>query len=46
MLNLRTIFTNGDWTTFQDFRIGLENEWFYPNINAFEARDWYAYQAA
>jgi hypothetical protein len=46
MLNLRTIFTNGDWTTFQDFRIGLENEWFYPNIKAFEARDWYAYQAA
>jgi hypothetical protein len=46
MLNLRTIFTNGDWTTFQDFRIGLENEWLYPNTKAFEARDWYAYQAA
>lgn len=46
MLNLRAIFTNGDWTSFQDFRIGLENEWLYPNTKAFETRDWCAYQAA
>jgi hypothetical protein len=46
MLNLRTIHTNGDWTTFQDYRITLENEWLYPNTKAFEAREWYACQAA
>jgi hypothetical protein len=46
MLNLRTIYTNGDWTTFQDFRIALENEWLYPNNKAFQAREWPASQAA
>jgi hypothetical protein len=46
MLNLRTIYTNGDWTAFQDFRIGLENHWLYPNTKAFESRDWHAVQAA
>ena len=46
LLNLRTIYTNGDWTAFQDFRIALENEWFYPNTKAFEAREWHACQAA
>ena len=46
MLNLRTIYTNGDWTAYQDFRIDLENEWLYPNTKAFEAREWDATQAA
>jgi len=46
MLNLRTIHTNGDWTTFQDFRIVLETEWLYANTKAFEAREWPASQAA
>jgi hypothetical protein len=46
MLNLRTIYTNGDWTVFQQFRIVLENEWLYPNTKAFEAQEWPAFQAA
>jgi hypothetical protein len=46
MLNLRTIHTNGDWTAFQDFRIALENDWFYTNTKAFAAREWPAFQAA
>jgi hypothetical protein len=46
MLNLRTIYTNGDWPAFQDFRIALETEWLYPNTKAFESNDWSAYQAA
>lgn len=46
MLNLRTIRTNGDWTAFQDFRIGLENEWLYPNTKTFDAQEWPAFQAA
>jgi hypothetical protein len=46
MLNLRTIYTNGDWTTFQDFRIAWANEWLYPNNKAFESKDWCAFQAA
>ena len=46
MLNLRTIYTNGDWAAFQSFRIALENELLYPNTKAFEARDWPAFQAA
>jgi hypothetical protein len=46
MLNLRTIYTNTDWTAFQDFRIALENEWLYSNTKAFEAREWPAFQAA
>jgi hypothetical protein len=46
MLNLRTIYTNGDWPAFQDFRIALENDWLYPNTEAFESKDWSAYQAA
>ena len=33
MLNLRTIHTNGDWTAFQDFRIALENDWYYPHTH-------------
>jgi hypothetical protein len=45
MLNLRTIHTNGDWTTFQDFRIALENDWLYPNTKAFQGREWPAFQA-
>ena len=46
MLNLRTIYTNGDWAAFQTFRIALENELLYPNTKAFEAREWPAFQAA
>jgi hypothetical protein len=46
MLNLRTIYTNGDWAAFQDFRIALENDWLYPNTKAFESRNWTAFQAA
>ena len=46
MLNLRTIRTNGDWTTFQDFRIAMENEWLYPNTKVLDAREWPAFQAA
>ncbi len=46
MLNLRTIHTNGDWAVFQAFRMDLENECLYPYTRAFDARDWYAYQAA
>jgi hypothetical protein len=46
MLNLRTIYTNGDWTEFQDFRIALENDWLYPNTQAFDAREWPTFQAA
>ena len=35
MLNLRTIYTNGDWTAFQDFRTCLgEPTELYPNTNA------------
>jgi hypothetical protein len=45
MLNLRTIYTNGDWSPFQDFRIALETEWLYPNTRTFEAREWPAVQA-
>jgi hypothetical protein len=45
MLNLRTIYSNGDWTPFQDFRIALENECLYPNTKAFEAKEWPAIQA-
>ncbi len=45
MLNLRTIHANGDWTTFQDFRIALENDWLYPNTKAYEAREWSTIQA-
>jgi hypothetical protein len=46
MLNLRTIRTNGDWTTFQDYRIALENDWLYPNTKAIAAKEWPAFQAA
>jgi len=45
MLNLRTIYTNNDWTAFQEFRIALENEWLYPNTKAFAAREWPTFQA-
>jgi hypothetical protein len=46
MLNLRTIYANGDWKEFQDFRIALENDCLYPNTRTFEAREWPAFQAA
>jgi hypothetical protein len=45
MLNLRTIHSNGDWATFQDFRIALENELLYSNTKAYAAREWPAIQA-
>ena len=46
MLNLRAIYTNGDWTAFQDFRIELETECLYPHTKALSAKEWPAYQAA
>lgn len=46
MLNLRTIYTNGDWSEFQDSRIALENEWLYPNTKRFASQEWTACQAA
>jgi len=46
MLNLRTIYANGDWTVFQDFRIELENDWLYPNTKAFKTKDWQMILAA
>lgn len=46
MLHLRTIHSNGDWAEFQDFRIELETECLYPNIKAFDAKDWCVCQAA
>lgn len=46
MLNLRAIYTNSDWVAFQEFRITLEAECLYPNSKAFDAKDWYAFQAA
>jgi hypothetical protein len=45
MLNLRTIYANGDWTAFQDFRIALEKDLLYPNTNAFDAKEWQAFLA-
>jgi hypothetical protein len=45
MLNLRTIYTNGDWAEYQDFRITMENEWLYANTKAFKAREWPTFQA-
>ena len=46
MLNLRTIYTNGDWTAFQDFRVALETQTRYPNAKVFDPKDWPAFQAA
>jgi len=46
MLNLRTIYTNGDWAAFQDFRVALETQTRYPNAKAFDPKDWPAFQAA
>lgn len=46
MLNLRTIYTNGDWAAFQKFRIALENDCLYPHAKTFEAREWPICQAA
>jgi hypothetical protein len=46
MLSLRTIYTNGDWTAFQDFRVALETQTRYPNVKVFDPKDWPAFQAA
>ena len=46
MLNLRTLYTNGDWRAFQDFRVVLENQWLYPNNKALATREWPALQSA
>ena len=40
MLHLRTIYTNGDWEAFQEFRIGKENKRLYPNHQAIEGVGW------
>jgi hypothetical protein len=46
MLDLRIIYTNGDWAAFQEFRIALENECSYPHTKTFKDREWPAFQAA
>ena len=40
MLHLRTIHTNGDWTTYQKFRVTHETQRLYPNSSALKNRDW------
>jgi hypothetical protein len=40
MLHLRTIYTNGDWEAFQQFRIVEETNHLYPNHQATEGTTW------
>jgi hypothetical protein len=40
MLHLRTIYTNGDWEAFQQFRVEAETERLYPHTTAVAAVDW------
>ena len=40
MLHLRTIYTNGDWEAFQQFRIVEETKRLYPNHDAIEGGTW------
>jgi hypothetical protein len=40
MLQLRTIYTNGDWESFQQFRVEAETERLYPHTTAVAAVDW------
>lgn len=40
MLHLRAIHTNGDWTTYQTFRITSETKTTYPHRNALNHLNW------
>jgi hypothetical protein len=40
MLELRTIYTNGDWEEFQQFRVGEETIRLYPHKQALEEVPW------
>ena len=40
MLHLRTIDANGDWSSFQDFRIDQETKRLYPNKKAMREASW------
>ena len=40
MLHLRAIHTNGDWSTYQSFRITTETQRLYPNRNALNNQNW------
>lgn len=45
MLQLRAIHANGDWDTFQQYRIARETERLYANTNAVQAVGWSLAQA-
>ena len=40
MLHLRAVYANGDWTTYQAFRVTHETERLYPNRSPLKNRDW------
>ena len=40
MLHLRTVHANGDWTTYQTFRVTHETQRLYPNRRVFKNRAW------
>ena len=46
MLHLRTIHANGDWSSFQDFRIEQETNRLYPNQKALREASWPCYAQA
>ncbi len=40
MLHLRTIYSNGDWDAFQQFRVEHETKRLYPHTQAVQGIDW------
>jgi hypothetical protein len=40
MLHLRTIYANGDWEAFQQFRVEQETKRLYPHTQAVQGIDW------
>ena len=40
MLDVRSVYLNGDWEVFQQFRIARETERLYPHRQALEAIEW------
>src|SRR5262249_52803060 len=40
MLHLRTIYANGDWEAFQQFRVEYETKRLYPHSQALQGVDW------
>ena len=40
MLELRTVYTNGDWDAFQRYRIAYENARLYPHAGVLERIPW------